>query len=113
MRGDGGVVSAASLRTDLELARQEIRDLRAERDKLRETIRRQLDTISTKDLTTRIGELTRHNQQLTGQASHAAADSQALRARVAELEADLAAARTSLRRMIRDENRPAAVAPPG
>jgi outer membrane protein TolC len=60
MRGDGGVVSAASLRTDLELARQEIRDLRAERDKLRETIRRQLgqqlDTISTKDLTTRIGD---------------------------------------------------------
>ena len=30
-----------------------------------------------------------------------------IRARVAELEADLAAARTSLRRMIRDENRPA------
>ena len=105
--------SAASLRTDLELARQEIRDLRADRDKLRDAIRRQLgqqlDAISATDLTTRIGELTRHNQQLAGQASQAAADSQALRARVAELEADLAAARTSLRRMIRDENRPAAV----
>jgi predicted nuclease with TOPRIM domain len=104
--------SAASLRTDLELARQEIRDLRAERDKLRDGIRRQLgqqlDAISAKDLTTRIGELTRRNQQLADQASRAAADSQALRARVAELEADLAAARTSLRRMIRDENRPAA-----
>jgi predicted nuclease with TOPRIM domain len=104
--------SAASLRTDLELARQEIRDLRAERDTLRDGIRRQLgqqlDAISAKDLTTRIGELTRRNQQLADQASRAAADSQALRARVAELEADLAAARTSLRRMIRDENRPAA-----
>jgi Family of unknown function (DUF6262) len=101
--------SAASLRTDLELARQEISDLRADRDKLRDAIRRQLgqqlDAITAKDLTTRIGELTRHNQQLAGQA---AADSQALRARIAELEADLAAARTSLRRMIRDENRPAA-----
>jgi hypothetical protein len=104
--------SAASLRTDLELARQEIRDLRAERDKLRDGIRRQLgqqlDAISAKDLTTRIGELTRHNQQLADQASQAVSDSQALRARIAELEADLAAARTSLRRMIRDENRPAA-----
>jgi len=103
--------SAASLRTDLELARQEITALRADRDKLRDGIRRQLgqqlDAISAKDLTTRIGELTRHNQQLADQASQAAADSQALRARIAELEADLAAARTSLRRMIRDENRPA------
>jgi hypothetical protein len=108
----GLTLSAASLRTDLELARQEIRDLRADRDKLRDAIRRQLgqqlDAISAKDLTTRLGELTRHNQQLADQASRAAADSHALRARVAELEADLAAARTSLRRMIRDENRPAA-----
>jgi chromosome segregation ATPase len=63
--------------------------------------------LTAEDLTTRIGELTRHNQQLADQASHAAADSQALRTRIAELEADLAAARTSLRRMIRDENRPA------
>jgi chromosome segregation ATPase len=90
---------SASLRTDLELARQEIRDLRTDRDKLRDGIRRQLgqqlDAISAKDLTTRIGELTRRNQQLAGQASQAAADSHALRARVAELEADLAAARTS------------------
>ncbi len=106
--------SAASLRTDLELARQEIGDLRAERDKLRDGIRRQLgqqlDAISAKDLTTRIGELTRRNQQLADQASQSATDSQALRARIAELEADLAAARTSLRRMIRDENRPTAAA---
>jgi chromosome segregation ATPase len=105
--------STASLRTDLELARQEIRDLRAERDKLRDGISRQLgqqlDATSSRDLATRIGELTRHNQQLADQASQAAADSQALQARIAELEADLAAARTSLRRMIRDENRPAAV----
>lgn len=69
------------------------------RDGIRRQLGQQLDAISAKDLTTRIGELTRHNQQLADQAGHAAADSQALRARVAELEADLAAARTSLRRM--------------
>jgi chromosome segregation ATPase len=102
--------SAASLRTDLELARHEITALRAERDKLRDAIRRQLgqqlDTLTTRDLATRIDELTRHNQQLADQASRAASSNQALQARVAELETDLAAARTSLRRMIRDENRP-------
>jgi hypothetical protein len=36
----------------------------------------------------------------------AAEANEALRARVTELETDLAAARTSLRRMIRHENRP-------
>lgn len=55
--------------------------LTADERKLRDGLRRQLgDAISAKDLTTRTGELTRHNQQLVGQASQAAADGQALRA---------------------------------
>jgi ABC-type phosphate transport system auxiliary subunit len=102
--------SAASLRTDLELARQEITELRAERDRLRDGLRRQLgrqlDAISTKDLAARVDELTRQNQQLADRARQAAAENETQRARVIDLETDLAAARTSLRRMIRDENRP-------
>lgn len=108
-RRAGLTPNAASLRTDLELARQEIKELRADRDRLRDGMRlqlgQQLDAISTKDLATRIDELTRHNQQLADQARQATAANEALRARVTELETDLAAARTSLRRMIRHENR--------
>jgi chromosome segregation ATPase len=106
--------STASLRTDLELARHQITTLRDERDNLRDAIRRQLgqqlDTLSAKDLTTRIDELTRHNHQLADQASRAASSNQTLQARIAELETDLTAARTSLRRMIHDENRPSPAA---
>jgi predicted nuclease with TOPRIM domain len=97
--------SAASLRTDLELARAQTRDLRAERDKLREHLRlqlgHQLDQIRAKTLTERIDELTVHNQRLADQHSQAQAENQQFRRRITELEDDLAAARTSLRRMIR------------
>ena len=73
MRASGADLtpSAASLRTDLELARQEITDLRADRERLRDGMRRQLgrdlDSLDAADLTTRLGELARHNQQLTEQ----------------------------------------------
>jgi hypothetical protein len=101
--------SAASLRVDVELARQEIRDLRTERDKLRDGLRLQLgnrlEALTAKDLIARIDELTRHDQHLADQAQQATAHNDVLQARVVELETDLAAARTSLRRMIRNENR--------
>lgn len=58
--------SAASLRTDLELARQEITKLRTERDKLRQNLHkqlgRQLDQLTHRELTTRIDELTQQRQ---------------------------------------------------
>lgn len=105
----GLIPSAASLRVDLELARQEIRDLRAERDKLRDGLRHQLgnqlEAVAAKDLIARTDELTRHNQHLADQAQQATAHNDSLHTRVTELETDLAAARTSLRRMIRNENR--------
>ena len=100
--------SAASLRTDLELARTQIRDLRAERDKLRNHIRlqlgHQLDQIHSKTLIDRIDELTTCNQRLADQHHQIAAGNQQLRQRITELEDDLTAARTSLRRMIRTGN---------
>lgn len=102
--------SAASLRTDLELARQEIKALRGERDKLRQGLQkqlgRQLDQLTHRELVDRIDELTQHNQRLTDQNRQLTAGNEQLQEHVTELEDDLAAARTSLRRMIRDTNPP-------
>jgi FtsZ-binding cell division protein ZapB len=89
-------------------ARQEIKQLRQERDRAQTAVRhqlgRQLDAVATHDRTTRIDELTRHNHQLADQLQQATEENTALRARASSLEQDLAAARTSLCRMIRTEN---------
>ncbi|MEU8482310.1 DUF6262 family protein [Streptomyces sp. NPDC048641] len=108
-RQSGGTASTASLRTDLELFRTEIRALREERDKLKAVLQRslgqQLDQAVTKDLVARIDELTSHNHELTTQLQQVQQDNTQLQLRLEEAEDDLAAARTSLRRMIRDESR--------
>jgi predicted nuclease with TOPRIM domain len=100
--------SAASLKTDLELARIDIAKVRGERDKLRDRIRhqlgQQLHSTATADLINRINELTTQNQQLTAELRHAATETQQLRQRAAELEDDLVASRTSLRKMMRHGN---------
>jgi chromosome segregation ATPase len=114
-RRAGHSPSTASLRTDLELARAQITALRAERDQLRTAMRQQLgrdlDGLTAAGLSTRVDELTRrnqqlteHNQQLTEHNQQLTRDNDTLRARVSELEADLTAARTGLRRMIREQN---------
>ncbi|MGH3812094.1 MAG: DUF6262 family protein [Pseudonocardiaceae bacterium] len=107
-RRAGHSPSTASLRTDLELARDEITTLRAERDQLRAAMRHQLgrdlDALTSAGLATRVDELSRHNQQLTDHNQQLTTENQVVRARVDELETDLAAARTSLRRMIREQN---------
>lgn len=103
--------SASDLETDLALARAEISKLRAERDdqqqRLRLALGARLDNLAKADLITRVDELTRHNDDLAATTDRLHADNRALHKRVTELEDDLAAARTSLRRMIRAENRPA------
>lgn len=109
-RRAGRSPSPAGLRTDLELARVEITALRTERDQLRDGMRHQLgrdlDTLTATGMATRIEELTRRNQQLSEQNHQLDADNTTLRRRVTDLEADLAAARTGLRRMIREQNSP-------
>jgi chromosome segregation ATPase len=98
----------AALRTELELARQEIRSLRQDKEHLHGLVQhqlgQQLDTLATQHLGDRLDELTRENRHLEERLQHATEDNLTLHARVAELETDLAAARTSLRRMIRAEN---------
>ncbi|MDH6107787.1 FtsZ-binding cell division protein ZapB [Kitasatospora sp. MAP12-15] len=100
--------TTAAPRTELELARQEIKQLRQDRDQARTAVRhqlgRQLDALSTHDLTARVDELTHHNHQLADQLQQATSHNTALQERVTTLEDDLTAARTSLRRMIRNEN---------
>ncbi|MGH8920185.1 MAG: DUF6262 family protein [Actinomycetes bacterium] len=107
-RRAGRSPSTPSLRTDLELARAEISALRAERDQLRAAMRHQLgrdlDALTSTGLSTRVEELTRRNQQLAEHNQQLSSDNAALRARIGELEADLTAARTGLRRMIREQN---------
>ncbi|MBA2811557.1 hypothetical protein E0500_030580 [Streptomyces sp. KM273126] len=100
--------TSATLRTELELARQEIRTLREDRDRMRQAVQhqlgQQLDALDTRNLTARVEELARTNQRLEDSLQQATDDNHQLLARVRSLETDLAAARTSLRRMIREEN---------
>jgi hypothetical protein len=104
------------LATDLALARAEIVRLRAERDtqhrQLQLAIGARMDNLAKADLVARVDELTRHNTQLAAALAHHQAEVTALKARVVELEDDLTAAPTGLRRMIRAENRPVAVTRP-
>jgi len=99
---------ARGLRTDLALARAEINKLRIERGQhqheLRLALGAHIDNLAKAQLVTRVDELTAHNTELQTTLEHQRADNRVLQNRVAELEDDLAAARTSLRRMIRAEN---------
>jgi chromosome segregation ATPase len=112
-REAGTVISAASRDTDLQLARAEISRLRAERDRLKQALQRQLghqlDQVSRSNLVERVEELSAHNQRLQHQLEQLQSANSALNERLAETEDELTGARTSLRRMIRNGN----LQPPG
>jgi hypothetical protein len=105
---DGRQASSASLKADLAIAREEIAALRSERDRLRDAVRQQLgqqlDQVSNRHLVDRITELTEACRGLEQTRDRALAEAEALRLQVTTLDADLTAVRTSLRRMIREEN---------
>ncbi len=109
MRALGQAPRQASLHTDLALARDEIKRLRAQAEelhgKLRLSLGTQLDNLAKTDLVARVDELTDHNARLLAEAHQLHSHNDQLLAQVTELEDDLAAARTRLRRQIRDENR--------
>lgn len=98
--------SEQSLRTDLELTRQDNRALRAKvahlTQSLRQQLGRQLDHQSTADLRTRIEELLDINRELQKAATTVARENQTLRDQLSQTEDDLIAVRASLRQMIRD-----------
>lgn len=106
--GRASPAGAEGLKTNLELARQEISSLRAERDKLKGVVQRQLgqqlDHVATSDLITRVNELTRQNEKLIAERDALERENKELEAKLTETEEDLAVSRTSLRRMIHAEN---------
>jgi hypothetical protein len=104
--GDQASLTPASLRTDLALARAEIRRLRADNDKLRHRLRLQLgaeiDAPNPTELITRVAELESLTRQLLAERDARAAEANHAQHHIDELEDDLTAARESLRRVIKD-----------
>lgn len=102
------IVAPAGLRAELASARQEIKSLRAERDKLFQRLRLQLgaeiDGPQRSELIARLADLETVNRRLLAERDARSSDERANDRRVRELEDDLTAARESLRRMIRAEN---------
>lgn len=100
----------ASLRTDLAVAREEIKRLRAERDKLRQRLRLQLgaeiEGPDRAELIARVAHLQAVNRQLVAERDARTAGADTAQQHVRELEDELTAVRESLRRIIRDKNRP-------
>lgn len=98
----------ASLRTDLAIARAEIRRLHAEHDKLRSRLRlhlgAEIEGPDRADLIARLAEVEAAARQLLTERDARAAEADHAKRQNRELEDDLTAARESLRRVIRETN---------
>jgi len=107
--GNGHRASAAGLRTDLALARSEIGRLRAEADKLHKRLQihlgAEIEGPDRAELIGRVAALESLNRQLVAERDGRGAEAEAAKLAVVELEDELVAARESLRRVIRAENR--------
>lgn len=99
----------ASLRADLAIARDQIKTLRAERDKLQQRLRLQLGAeIEGPDrahLTARVADLEAVNRRLVAERDARTIETDTAKRQVAELQDELSAARESLRRVIKSQNR--------
>lgn len=102
-------ITPASLRTELAIARDQIKTLRAERDKLQQRLRLQLGAeIEAPDrahLTARVADLEALNRRLVAERDARTIETDTATKQVAELEDELSAARESLRRVIKSQNR--------
>lgn len=100
--------SEASLRTDLELAKQDNRRLRGEADRLKKALRErlggQLEASSAESLKRRVDELLVANDRYRSENSRLVSELHEARRQLRASEEDLAASRTSLRRMIRESS---------
>lgn len=98
-----------SLRTDLAVAHQEIRRLRAERDQLRARLRlhlgAEIEGPDRAELIARVATLEAVNRQLAAERDARTTEAEHARRRIRELDDDLTAARQSLRQVIRSTNR--------
>jgi len=104
----GRTATEASLRTDLELARQDNRALRGEvarlKKILREQLGEQLDATSSETLRQRVDHLTEANNRYREENLQLRAELAQAHDQLGTTEDDLAAARESLRRMIKEQS---------
>lgn len=93
------------MRTDLALAREEIKDLKKERDRLRNRVRlslgAELEGVSQRELIERVQQIEQRNTALEQALSEARHQIAALKGQLREAEDDLTAARAGLRRAMR------------
>ncbi|MEV0317267.1 DUF6262 family protein [Streptomyces sp. NPDC050658] len=98
-------VSPAGLRTDLALAREEIKDLKKERDQLRNRVRlslgAELEGVNRNALIERVQEIEQRSTALEQALTEARDQIAALESQLREAEDNLTAARASLRRAVR------------
>lgn len=98
-------LSPAGLQTELALARDEIKDLKKERNQLRERVRlslgAELEETDRTHLMDRVQELERQNAALSRELGEARDRQSVLEQRLHTSEDELAAARTGLRRAMR------------
>jgi hypothetical protein len=99
----------AGLRTELAVARDEIKRLRVEQDRLRKRLRlhlgAEIEGPDRAQLITRVADLEAVNRQLVTERDAREDETDIARRRIGELEDELTAVRESLRRVIRAENR--------
>lgn len=108
-RKSGVGASAASMATDLALARADAKALREERDRLRQAVQRglgaQLDRSGTKELTGRVGELQAEVQRVKDELAKVRAENTALRSELADAQDEVVAVREAGRQMFKNVNR--------
>ncbi|MGH8961388.1 MAG: DUF6262 family protein [Jatrophihabitantaceae bacterium] len=99
--------SLPGLRTELAHARAEIRDLRAERDRLRHRLQRdlgeQLDAMSNRELLERVRSLEQENEQLRAAVGSTTEELATSRRDLEQALADLDGTRLAIRQMMRDQ----------
>ncbi|MEV8345715.1 hypothetical protein [Streptomyces niveus] len=98
------------MRTDLALAREEIKDLKKERDRLHKRVRpslgAELEGVNQNELIERVQQIEQRNTALEQALSEARDQIAALEGQLREAEDDLTAARAGLRRAMRSISSP-------
>lgn len=106
-------VSPSSLQAELALMRHELTQTRLDLDRLRSKVQlapgAELDEVTRHQLVDRLQQLERDYDRCSEAAREAHETIEALQTRLATTEGELLAARTSLRRLIKSENRRAEV----
>ncbi|WP_406514040.1 DUF6262 family protein [Streptomyces sp. NBC_00161] len=100
-----GRTTPASLHTDLAFAREEIQDLKRERDQLKRRVQlalgAEIDNVTRADLVSRIQDLEHHNRVLATDLSEARARAERLAVQHQEAEETVTSLRLALRKAIR------------